>query len=139
MDTIVSKLTVFFDDPFWVGVCEREWDGRYEACKITFGSEPKDYEVYEFLLLNWYALQFSPSIEASDLIEKRINPKRMQRSISRQLQNTGVSTKAQQALKLQQEQGKQTRKVRSREEREVEKNHRFALRKEKHKEKHRGH
>ena len=139
MDKVVSKLTVFFEEPFWVGVCERESDGRYEACKITFGSEPKDYEVYEFLLRNWYALEFSPSIGASALIEKRINPKRMQRSISSQLQNTGLGTKAQQALKLQQEQGKLARKVHAREEREAEKERQFALRLEKRKEKHRGH
>ena len=139
MDKVVSKLTVFFEEPFWVGVCERESDGRYEACKITFGSEPKDYEVYEFLLRNWYALEFSPSIEASALIEKRINPKRMQRSISSQLQNTSLGTKAQQALKLQQEQGKLARKVHSREKREVEKELQFALRLQKRKEKHRGH
>ena len=36
-----SSLTVFFEDPFWVGVYERTDGGRYEACKITFGAEPK--------------------------------------------------------------------------------------------------
>lgn len=48
MDTGVSKLTVLFEDPFWIGLYEREYNGRYEVCKITFGAEPKDYEVYDF-------------------------------------------------------------------------------------------
>lgn len=139
MEKTVSRLTVFFEDPFWVGVYEREFSGRYEACKITFGSEPRDYEVYDFLLQNFDQLRFSPSLEAGAIAEKRINPKRMQRKINRQLQNDGVGTKAQQALKLQYEQGKLERKASSRADREAEKERQFQLRQEKRKEKHRGH
>lgn len=139
MEKTTSKLTVFFEEPFWVGICEREFDGKYEVCKITFGAEPKDYEVYEFMLGNYYRLRFSPSLEAQTIAEKRINPKRMLREINKQLQSTGIGTKAQQVLKLQQEQGKLERKTRSREQREAEKERQFQLRQEKRKEKHRGH
>ena len=52
MVTISSSLTVFFEEPFWVGVYERQSGNRLEVCKITFGAEPKDYEVYDFLLRN---------------------------------------------------------------------------------------
>jgi hypothetical protein len=100
MQKTVSKLTVFFEKPFWVGIYEREYDGKYEVCKITFGAEPKDYEVHAFILKNYGRLRFSPSLEASKMDEKRINPKRMQREINKQLQNTGIGTKAQQALKV---------------------------------------
>lgn len=139
METIVSKLTVFFEDPFWVGVYEREVARRYEVCKITFGAEPKDYEVYEFILKNWDRLRFSPPIEAEVKAETRINPKRLQRHIHRQIAEIGIGTKAQQALKLQQEQGKLERKERSREQRDAEKERQFEIRQEKRKEKHRGH
>lgn len=139
MEKTTSKLTVFFEEPFWVGICEREFDGKYEVCKITFGAEPKDYKVYEFMLGNYYRLRFSPSLEAQTIAEKRINPKRMLREINKQLQSTGIGTKAQQVLKLQQEQGKLERKTRSREQREAEKERQFQLRQEKRKEKHRGH
>lgn len=44
-----SRLTVYFEDPFWVGIYERVCDGALEAAKITFGAEPKDHEVYAFL------------------------------------------------------------------------------------------
>ena len=30
-------LTVFFDNPFWVGVFERVEGGKLSACKVTFG------------------------------------------------------------------------------------------------------
>lgn len=139
MDEIRVKLTVFFEEPFWVGLYEREADGRYEVSKITFGAEPKDYEVSAFLLEHWQQLRFSPGIEVEKFADKRINPKRMQREIKRTLAAEGIGTKAQQALKLQQEQGKQARKVRSREQREEEKEQRFELRQQKRKEKHRGH
>lgn len=139
MDKTVSKLTVMFEEPFWIGIYECVHHGKYEVCKITFGAEPKDYEVYDFLLKNWSRLRFSPSIEVSKLDEKRINPKRMQRDIRKQLQDTGIGTKAQQALKLQQEQGKQKRKIQSREFRELEKERQFELRQQKRKAKHKGH
>lgn len=45
----------------------------------------------------------------------------MQRKINNQLQNKGMGTKAQQALKLQHEQSKIEQKVKSKEQREAEK------------------
>lgn len=133
-----SRLTILFEAPFWIGIYERTDNDKYEVCKITFGSEPKDYEVYEFLLKNWHKLKFSLPIQAETAIERKINPKRMQREIHSQLQNEGIGTKAQQALKLQHEQCKLERKLKSREQKEAEKDRRFAIRQEKKKSKHRG-
>lgn len=137
MDKVSGKLTVFFEEPFWVGVFERVLDGSLSVCKVRFGAEPKDYEVYDFILKNYYCLRFSPAV-AADVIETGRNPKRVQREVRKQIQNTGVGTKSQQALKLQQEQLKTERKVMSREQREAEKERRFALKQQKKKEKHRG-
>ena len=139
METGYAVLTVLFEDPFWVGVYERREGRAYQVCKITFGAEPKDYEVYALLMEHWRHLPFSPSMEAAALEERRINPKRMQRQIQKSLQNTGIGTKAQQALQLQREQGKEARKKASREEREAEADRQFALRREKRREKHKGH
>lgn len=117
---------------------ERFDNDKYEVCKITFGAEPKDYEVYEFLLKNWGKLKFSPPIKNEVVEERRISPKRMQREINKHLQNRGIGTKAQQALKLQHEQNKVERKTKSREQREAEQERQYALRQEKKKAKHRG-
>ena len=62
METGYARLTVYFEDPFWVGLFERGGGGTWEACKVTFGPEPKDHEVYAFLLENHRRLQFSPAI-----------------------------------------------------------------------------
>ena len=132
------SLTIMFEAPFWIGLYERYDDGQYEVCKITFGAEPKDYEVHEFLLKNWRKLKFSPPIKSEKIEERKINPKRMQREINGQLQGRGMGTKAQQALKLQHEQNKIERKTKSREQREAEKEFQYALRQKKKKEKHRG-
>lgn len=133
-----SSLTILFEDPFWIGLYERTDDDRYEVCKITFGAEPKDYEVEDFLLQNWRRLKFSPPVKTAKVKERKINPKRMQREINSQLENKGIGTKAQQALKLQHEQNKIERKVKSREQKDAEKERQFALRQEKKKAKHRG-
>ena len=99
MDKVSGKLTVFFEEPFWVGVFERVADGKLFVCKVTFGAEPKDYEIYGFILKNYYWLQFSPAV-ATDVKETGRNPKRVQREVRKQVQNTGIGTKSQQALKL---------------------------------------
>ena len=56
MDKVSAKLTVFFEEPFWVGVFERISEDKLSACKITFGAEPKDKigavaltEIYDIL------------------------------------------------------------------------------------------
>ena len=135
---LLSSLTILFEAPFWIGLYERTDHIRYEVCKITFGSEPKDYEVYEFLSKNWHKLKFSPPIQAEVAIERKVNPKRMQREIQSQLQDKGIGTKAQQALKLQPEQCKLERNTKSRKQKEAEKDRQFAIWQEKKKARHRG-
>ena len=137
MDKVSGKLTVFYEEPFWVGVFERISGGRLSVCKVTFGVEPKDYEIYNFILKNYYRLRFSPAV-ATNVKEASHNPKRMQREVRKQVQATGIGTKSQQALKLQQEQLKTERKVVGREQREAEKERKFELKQQKKKEKHRG-
>ena len=50
-----SRLTILFEDPFWIGLYEREDDTGYAVCRIVFGAEPRDQEVYAFLLEHWRA------------------------------------------------------------------------------------
>ena len=132
-----ARLTVYFDDPFWVGVFERVEDGKLSVCKVTFGAEPKDYEVWEFVLKHYYELEFSPAVETATR-RTADNPKRRQRNARKQLERTGIGTKSQQALQLQLEQNKQERKIKSREQKQAEAERQFALRQQKKKEKHKG-
>ena len=105
MDKASGKVTVYFEEPFWVGVFERIESGKLSVAKVTFGAEPKDYEVQEYIRKYYSSLKFSPAV---DTVVKDIkkNSKRMQREAKKQMQETGIGTKSQQALKLQQEQNK---------------------------------
>ena len=126
MDKASGKLTVYFEEPLWVGVFERIEDGKLFVAKVTFGAEPKDYEVQEYIQKYYFSLKFSPAVDTVVKDIKR-NPKRMQREAKKQMQETGIGTKSQQALKLQQEQNKQERKVRSREKKEADELRMFEL------------
>lgn len=137
MDKVAGKLTVFFEEPFWIGIFESVSDGKLRVCKVTFGAEPKDYEVYDYILKNYYRLTFSPAVSTKPK-ETAKNPKRIQREAKKQTQCIGVGTKSQQALGLQREQMKTERRQTSRKQREAERKRRFDLKQQKRKEKHRG-
>ena len=97
MDKVNGKLTVYFEEPFWIGVFERIEDGKLSVAKVTFGAEPKDYEVQEYIQKHYASLKFSPAVDAVVKDIKR-NPKRMQREARRQMQETDIGTKSQQVI-----------------------------------------
>ena len=130
-------LTVFFEEPFWVSVFERVSAGKLSVCKVTFGAEPKDYEVYDFILKRYDALKFSESVEMR-VRRTADNPKRRQRNVKKQLRNAGIGTKSQQALQKQREASKIERRQITKEQRDAEKRRRRALKERQRKEKRRG-
>ena len=129
MDKVNGKLTVFFEEPFWVGIFERIEDGKLSVAKVTFGAEPKDYEVQEYIQKCYFSLKFSSVVET---VVKDIK-------VKKQMLEIGIGTKSQQALKLQQEQNKQERKEKSRKRKEAEEQRLFELKQRKKREKHKGH
>ena len=132
------SLTVFFEDPFWVGVFERLDEGGLSACKVTFGAEPKDYEVRDYVLSHYHELVFSPAVEAGAR-RAADSPKRRFRNAGKLVEHSGVGTKSQQALQRQREEMKIDRRQVSREERDKEAQRRFEMKQAKKKEKRRGH
>ena len=139
METGYANLTIRFEDPFWVLLYERSGGGTYEVCKLPLGAEPGDQEVYAFLLENWRSLRFSPPVAAKGPPERKVSPKRARREARRAVRPAGTGTKAQQALALQREEGKAARTRQSRQEREAEEERKFTLRREKRREKRKGH
>ena len=138
MDKMSGKLTIFFEDPFWVGVFEKVSDDRLSVSKMTFGSEPKDNEVRDFILKYYGELKFSPAVEVR-FKKTADNPKRRQRNAVKQMQNTGIGTKSQQALQKQREEMMVERRQNKKEMREAERKKQFDLKQQKRKEKHKGH
>ena len=139
---MISKinLTVLFNEPFWIGVFEVIENDEYKVCKVTFGSEPKAEETYELILHKFYSLNFSNPISAENsFIDKKQNPKRLQRKIQKETDTKGIGTKAQIAIKLQHEQGKVQHKKKSKEQKEQEEERKLYLKRKKKLEKHKGH
>ena len=137
MERNENRLTVFFEDPFWVGVFERVTDGGLSACKVTFGTEPRDYEILELVLREYTNLEFSPAVVA-ERQPSALTRKKLQKLAKRKARQTGIGTKSQQALQLQREQRKTERKRFDREQRDAEKQRLFELKQQKRKEKHKG-
>ena len=134
-----SSFTVYFDPPFWVGVYQRQEGSRLEVCRTVFGREPREQEVYEFLLAHWKRLQFGPAVKAEALPVWPDNPKRRQREIRRELERSGVAgTKAQQALQAQREERKTEGKRQRKEQKAAQEEQKFTLRQTKRREKHEG-
>ena len=138
MDQISCKLTVYFEDPFWVGVFEHVEKEKLSASKVTFGAEPKDYEVEEGILKRYEKLRFSPSIAEQEKKKAKVNPKRLQRNAKKETLSRGIGTKSMQALKLLQEETKRTKEVYSKEQKEAFARRKFELKQAKKKEKHKG-
>ena len=76
MDKVNGRLTVYFEESFWVVIFEHIEDGKLSVAKVTFGVEPKEYEVQEYIQKYYFGLKFSPAVEAIVKDIKR-NPKRM--------------------------------------------------------------
>lgn len=135
----MSKLTVRFEDPFWVGVIEVEDEGGYRVARHVFGAEPTTPEVLRFVCDRWRELRFTDSIQIQTEQAKRINPKRLRRMIEKEIRSSARrGTKAQQTLAEQREAAKEANEARSRACREERRRERFAKRTEKRKRRHRG-
>lgn len=140
MSAEAISLVVYFEDPFWVGVCERLEDDLLQAAKVTFGAEPKDAEVWELVCTHWHALDFSPCVDACAHAKGLpANPKRRQRAARRAVAFRGASTRSQLALSRARELEKQEHQSARRERREALTAAKYAKKKQKRKEKHGGH
>ncbi|EQF24968.1 hypothetical protein QEW_2210 [Clostridioides difficile CD160] len=139
MEKISGKLTVLFEEPFWIGVFERQDGKKYEACRVVFGAEPKEVEVYEFILERFFSLDFGSIKLEKNVNNDKIGYKRMQRIVKKEQEKETIGTKAQNALKLQYEERKQDKKILAKDRKEEEKERLFNLKQEKRKAKHKGH
>lgn len=134
------KLTILFNGQFWEGVVETNRDGCFKAGRHIFGSEPKDSEVLDFV--NHLAFKLlersNSSVEVGTVEEKKLNPKRLAREVSKEMSVRGISTMAQETLQREQDLHKKEKKVVSKAEKEEEKEQKRLIARQKAKERHRG-
>ena len=132
-------LTVFFEDPFWVGVFEKQHEGSISVARHVFGGEPTDTEVYHFILTRYWDVKYSSPAEGVLEERKPANPKRLQREAAKLMKQKGISTQSQELMRLEREKNKQQRQSVSKVQRDAEALEMFRLKQEKKREKHKGH
>ncbi len=92
------KLTIYYDGQFYVGIIEVVQEGRLRAFRHMFGKEPKDVEVLDFVhhqLFQIVSRSEQEGIRIEAEAKGKINPKRLQRQVSKEMKNAPISTKAQ--------------------------------------------
>lgn len=135
-----SLFTVYFEDPYWVGIVERTVDGQYSVARIVFGSEPSDPQILEYLSKHYALLRFTPACEVPEQLRQyqRINPKRRQREAANLLKKKGSSTKAQEAMQQSYENLKQEKTTEKRLRKDQAEELKYLKKNEKRKQKKRG-
>ncbi|MDP4117332.1 MAG: YjdF family protein [Bacteroidota bacterium] len=111
-------LTIFFNGQFWVGLIEKHIDDHLFSAIHTFGDEPKDGTILHFVNFTLQTLienQTESVIEEQNLF-KKLNPKRVKKLAKLAASQSPVSTKSQEALRLQMEKDKKDKKKLSKEE-----------------------
>ncbi len=94
--------------------------------------------ILQFRILKKYDnLKFSDTVSIN-IKEKIINPKRLQREISKTIKKGKISTKSQEILKSEHEKNKIEKKKNNRKQREAEKKRKFQIKQQKKTEKHKG-
>jgi hypothetical protein len=133
-------LTVFYEDPFWVGLFTISEGATARYCRVVFGKEPSDREIYEFVQRNYRNLHFSESLPAAPAVPSIKNPKRRQREAGRNLQQRTGEKKSYQLIKETLKQGqKAVRKADRKQLQEEQEAHILQVKQTKRKEKRRGH
>ncbi|MFN2745174.1 MULTISPECIES: YjdF family protein [Bacillus] len=135
------KLTIYHDGQFYVGIIEVVREGKLRAFRHMFGQEPKDKEVLEFVnhqLMRIIADAEQEGIRIQAEPERKINPKRLQRQVAKEMKHARISTKAQEAIKQEQQAKKEKKKRLNKHRREQENMQKYRLKKQKAKAKHRG-
>ncbi|KHF37661.1 hypothetical protein CM49_00181 [Paenibacillus sp. P1XP2] len=134
------KLTVFFEEPYWVGIVEVEKDGKLLAGRHILGGEPSLPEVWEFVLhgLSSVADRLSCGVDIAEATQPKANPKRLARLAARESRGRGVSSASQEAIKQELDLRKREKTRLSKELREAQAKRKREIAVQKAKAKHRG-
>ena len=134
------NFTLFFEDSFWIGLLTISDINLTKYCRILFGAEPTDIEIYNYLKTNYTRLEFTTT---SVVVPERTitqNPKRRQREISRTINNsTGTKKSYDEIKKIEQWDKKKERTSKNKKEINEHQDYVAVIKKKNAKEKHRGH
>jgi len=110
---------------------------QLQVKKFIFGQEPSNEIIYEWVLRKDFLSHLSPSLETV-IKDKKVNPKRLQRQVHKEMKKTLVTKKSYEAMRLMTEKKKEEKREVQKQRREDQKQYLFERKRQKKKEKHRG-
>jgi len=135
------QATIFFEKIYWVATFERTDKDGYAVARHIFGGEPSDPEIYDFVLNHYKELKFG-EIKDINIQIQRMNPKRVQREVRREMEKFKISTKpstlAQDYIREELEKKKKEKKSITSAEKQARKDQQFAIKQKKKKKKQQG-
>lgn len=87
------KATIFFEKRFWIGTFERIDKEGYAVARHVFGAEPSGPEIHEFVFNHYHELKFGEVKENVSIQIQRMNPKRVQREVLREMEKIKETTR----------------------------------------------
>jgi hypothetical protein len=135
---VTSVFTIFFEDPFWVGVLEEQYDDQQYMGRHVFGAEPSNSELTQFYLNELGAIR-KIKIGESKIEAKKTGFKKSL-SKAKQAQNKkGTGTKSQELFQRALEEAMDVKKKLVKAEERLDKAEKYAQKQEKKLKKRKGH
>ena len=104
-------LSLFHNGQFFVALVEYKTEGKSKFIKYTFGTEPDDEQILIFIHQKLLPLLNATQTTVNTKVKKnKVNPKRLQRQVAKAQQAPKDITKAQLAIKEEQQLHKKQRK-----------------------------
>ena len=96
---VTSVFTIFFEDPFWVGILEENYNGINYMGKHIFGAEPTNSELLLFYIYEFENIK-KMQISETDMVIKKLNFKKSINKLKKTQNKIGVGTKSQNLFKM---------------------------------------
>ncbi|MFC6293422.1 DUF2992 domain-containing protein [Macrococcus epidermidis] len=134
------EMNIFHNGQFYIGVIKFEKDGKICYVERVFGMDPDKETLDQFIHQELLYLIDNVKTEGykDKKVSNRINPKRLQRKVSKERKMYQLSTKTQDFLKKEYETNKKIRKKLSKERKEAFEERKRMLKRKKAKQKHKG-
>jgi hypothetical protein len=132
-------LSLFHNGQFFVALVEYKTEGKSKFVKYTFGTEPNDEQILNFIHHKLLPLLNTTQTTVDTKVKNnKVNPKRLQRQVAKAQQAPKDITKAQLAIKEEQQLHKKERKKLSKAKKDAFKARKRKIKREKAKAKHKG-
>lgn len=132
-------LSLFHNGQFFVALVEYKTEGKSKFVKYTFGTEPNDEQILNFIHYKLLPLLNATQTTVDTKVKSnKVNPKRIQRQVVKAQRAPKDITKAQSAIKEEQQLHKKQRKKLSKAKKDAFKARKRKIKREKAKAKHKG-